>query len=74
MMCRGFMRTMLISMTESTSWPSFDVPTSNIGAHGRTPYLMLPSLHCLSYIQGFHNELWGLYGNETSQRDRKYVV
>ncbi|CDH51707.1 predicted protein [Lichtheimia corymbifera JMRC:FSU:9682] len=33
------MRTMLISMTESTSSPSFDVPTSNIGAHGRTPYL-----------------------------------
>ncbi|CDH54438.1 predicted protein [Lichtheimia corymbifera JMRC:FSU:9682] len=68
------MRTMLISITESASWPSFDVPMSNIGAHGRTPYLMLPSLRCLSYIQGFHNELWGLCGNEIARRGRKDVV
>ncbi|CDH61551.1 predicted protein [Lichtheimia corymbifera JMRC:FSU:9682] len=68
------MRTMLISMTESTSWPSFDVPMSNIGAHGRTPYLMLPSLRSLSYIEGFHNELWGLYENEIARRGRKSVV
>ncbi|CDH61397.1 predicted protein [Lichtheimia corymbifera JMRC:FSU:9682] len=68
------MRTMLISMTESTSWPSFDVPMSNIGARGRTPYLMLPSLRCLSYIQGFHNEVSGLYENEIARRGRKGVM
>ncbi|CDH60420.1 predicted protein [Lichtheimia corymbifera JMRC:FSU:9682] len=35
---------------------------------------MLPSIHRLSHIQGFHNELWGLYENEIARRSRKGVV
>ncbi|CDH53266.1 predicted protein [Lichtheimia corymbifera JMRC:FSU:9682] len=40
------------------------------------PYtlFMFPSFRRLSYIQGFHNELWGLYGNEIAQRGGKGVV
>ncbi|CDH56262.1 predicted protein [Lichtheimia corymbifera JMRC:FSU:9682] len=68
------MRTMLISVTESTSWPSFEVATGNIGAHRRTPYLCYHPFRRLSYIQGFHNELCGLYENENARRGRKGVV
>ncbi|CDH49290.1 predicted protein [Lichtheimia corymbifera JMRC:FSU:9682] len=68
------MRTMLISMTESPSWPSFKVEIGNIGAHSAYTLFMLSSIRRLSHIQGFHNELWGLYGNEIARRDRKGVV
>ncbi|CDH50733.1 predicted protein [Lichtheimia corymbifera JMRC:FSU:9682] len=68
------MRTILISMPESTSRPSFDVPTSNIDAHGAYTLGMFPSILRLSYIQCFHNELWGLYETEIARRGRKGVV
>ncbi|CDH54782.1 predicted protein [Lichtheimia corymbifera JMRC:FSU:9682] len=55
------MRTMLISMTESTSWPSFEVAMGNIGAYN---LFMFSPIRRLSCIQSFHNELWGLYGTK----------
>ncbi|CDH52223.1 predicted protein [Lichtheimia corymbifera JMRC:FSU:9682] len=68
------MRTMLISMTKSTSRPSFGVAMGNIGAHGRTPYLCYHPFVISPTFKTFNNELWGLYENEIARRGRKDVV